>query len=206
MVYNEVFPLWVVTSPSEGGFEFDSQNIGVLITVCGTISIILQTTVYPIFAEKLGVLRMYKIGVGLIIFASCLTPMVSSVNILKSKAAVWIGLGFVQLLLLISSNWAFVSVFVLINNASYSQQRATVNGLGQTFASLGRLIGPYCGANLFAWSEDNGLNWPFNYYLVFYLIAVISLVSLYVAYMLPRTIERRKREPRVHNYTSHEVR
>lgn len=51
------------------------------------------------------------------------------------------------------------------------------------------------GANLFAWSETSGNPWPLNYYFVWYIVAVAGLLSLQVSRGLPKTIERRKREP-----------
>jgi MFS family permease len=99
-----------------------------------------------------------------------------------------------------SAMWVFTSVFVFINNSCYSHERATVNGIGQTCASFGRFTGPYIGATLFAWSENNGFLWPFNYYLTWYVIALVSIGNSYLSRLLPRSIERRKREPREPRY------
>jgi hypothetical protein len=71
-----------------------------------------------------------------------------------------------------------------------------VNGIGQTCASLGRLSGPYLGSVLFAWSETNGLNWPFNQFFVFYLLAVMAVFIYQYSLYLPKSIQRRKREPK----------
>ncbi len=67
---------------------------------------------------------------------------------------------------------------------------------GQTCASLGRLLGPLFGAPLFAWSEGNGLPWPLNYCLTWYLLCVLMLSTAQMSSFLPRSIERQKREPR----------
>eukprot|EP01035_Chromulina_nebulosa_P017406 gene17406-22955_t len=72
---------------------------------------------------------------------------------------------------------------------------------GQTFASLGRLSGPYVGANLFAWSETNSLSWPLNYYFTFYLFGVFGILFTKLGSLLPKSIQRRKREPKVPRYT-----
>lgn len=197
MIYNEVFPLWVVLTPNQGGFQLNSDGIGIIIMVCGVLSILLQATVYPALAEALGVLNMFKLSAIFMIIVAIITPAISLFNVWHTSWVIWVALTFIQLSQTVSSNWAYISIFVLINNSSYRQQRATVNGLGQTFASLGRLCGPFLGATLFAWSESNGLYWPLNFYLVFYAVAFVCFVDLYVGYQLPYTIERRKREPRI---------
>ncbi len=40
IIMNEVFPLWVVTSKSDGGFNFNTQKIGTVILFSGPISIL----------------------------------------------------------------------------------------------------------------------------------------------------------------------
>eukprot|EP01031_Cornospumella_fuschlensis_P036266 gene36266-43994_t len=195
MVYNEVFPLWVVTPPSEGGFALTSDKIGGVITVCGIGSILLQVFVYPWLAERSGVLKMFKMALVMLMIGSISTPMLSVLIPLHCPTCNYVGLVAIQLLMIVSSNWAFVSLFVLISNAAYRSQRATVNSIGQTCASLGRLVGPVLGANVFAWSENNDQGWPLNFYLVFYLVCLCCVWSFLWVGKLPRSIERRKREP-----------
>ena len=43
IIMNEVFPLWVVTSKSDGGFNFNTQKIGTVILFSGPISILVST-------------------------------------------------------------------------------------------------------------------------------------------------------------------
>ena len=45
---------------------------------------------------------------------------------------------------------------VFISNSSAPEERGKVNGLAQSIASFARMIGPYIGGSLFAWSEQNG--------------------------------------------------
>ena len=37
------------------------------------------------------------------------------------------------------------------------ENRGTVNGVGQSFAALGRMLGPMMGAPILAWSETSGI-------------------------------------------------
>jgi MFS family permease len=193
---NEIFPLWVVTPKSLGGFEFTSDKIGISTMCCGVIAVILQLFFYPKLVEWIGTLRTYRWCTLMYALGAALTPLVSLVNETTSPWVMWTSIIGSQLLLTVPASFVLVTVFVFINNSCYSQDRATVNGIGQTFASLGRLLGPYSAARIFAWSETNHLKWPTNFYFVFYLIALITLMNWYLGMFLPRSIERRKREPK----------
>lgn len=194
---NEIFPLWVVTPRSLGGFEFHADNIGMSTMVCGVVSVILQITFYPKLVQWFGTLGTYKLCTICYAIGAFIAPMISLLNHVESPAVQWIGIITAQILLTVPASFVLVTVFVFINNSCYSQYRATVNGIGQTFASLGRLTGPYLAATLFAWSETNHMTWPFNYYFTFYIVGFITLMNWYLAIFLPRSIERRKREPTV---------
>ena len=87
------------------------------------------------------------------------------------------------------------AVMVLINNSCYSCVRGTVNGIGQTLASTARVIGPFVGGVVFAWSESNGLPWPLDYHLVWNLQTLICAVVLYQSMLLPGSIDQAKADP-----------
>jgi hypothetical protein len=198
IVMNEVFPLWIVTAPETGGFAFTSHDIGVATMICGTVAIALQLTLYPKLVDWYGILSAYRLSVIVFGISCIVTPSVSFVNQYHNTFLTWFVLVFTQLLQSITATWVLITVFVFINNSCYSHQRATVNAIGQTFASIGRLTGPYLGATLFAWSETNHQKWPFNYYFVFYLLAIVSVGNWYLSKILSPSIVRRKREPKKH--------
>ncbi len=196
----EIFPLWVVTTPASGGFGYSSATIGVSTMICGVVAIFTQVSLYPLLVEWWGVLRVYRLGTTMFAAGCFLMPMVSLTSKLGSSLLTWALVVLASAAVNISSSWVLICVFVLINNSCYSHQRATVNGIGQTFASLGRISGPYLGAIAFAWSETNGLRWPLNYYFVWYLLAALATLNHFAAYLLPKSIQRRKREPRSMTY------
>ena len=85
-----------------------------------------------------------------------------------------------------------------------------MDGIGQSVAATGRFIGPWAGdshafasasqlecagASLFAWSKSNGLSWPFNFHLTFYVMSAVMVFSFapaVCACVLPRTLDRKK--------------
>lgn len=199
---NEVFPLWVVTSKSDGGFGFDSHSIGLISMISGPIGIAAQLLIYPSVVAKYGVLATFLISMFFYALILMIMPLTSTLNHLNSTVVVWSAIVAVLSMMTIAIMWSMITVFVLINNSCYSHERAKVNGIGQSMASLGRLFGPYTGASLFAWSEVNGLGWPLNYYFAFYFLSFISIGIFFTAKLLPNSIQRRKREPKVPRYSS----
>eukprot|EP00053_Salpingoeca_punica_P013965 m.126810 g.126810 ORF g.126810 m.126810 type:complete len:686 (-) comp16347_c1_seq7:1199-3256(-) len=86
---------------------------------------------------------------------------------------------------------AFSAVMVLINNSCSAAERGTVNGLGQSMASLGRMIGPAIGGVAFAWSENNGFGWPFDFHFVWHCISMVALGAYCLSRLLPLSIDKK---------------
>uniref|UniRef100_A0A7S3HCF8 Major facilitator superfamily (MFS) profile domain-containing protein n=1 Tax=Spumella elongata TaxID=89044 RepID=A0A7S3HCF8_9STRA len=198
VIGNEIFTLWVVTSRADGGLSYNTQQIGVAVMICGVIGTLLQLTLFPYASDRLGTLGVHRYG-GLMFAANSLfipcIPYISS-NPTITMIIVVLALTMQS----VAATWYLISTFVLISNSCYSHQLATVNGIGQTCASLGRLSGPYLGSVLFAWSETNGMEWPFNQYLVYYLLALLCVLIYQYSFLLPKSIQRRKREPKFRNW------
>ncbi|KAF9365190.1 hypothetical protein BGX34_010994 [Mortierella sp. NVP85] len=88
--------------------------------------------------------------------------------------------------------FAFTSVMVMITNASPSHLLGTVNGIGQTSASFMRAFGPAIGGSLWAWSLSNGQSFPFNYFLVFILLASSAGFGLFYSLSIPSNLGFKK--------------
>jgi CBS domain containing-hemolysin-like protein len=65
-----------------------------------------------------------------------------------------------------------------------------VNGIGQSLTSLGRFIGPIAFSYMFAWSENNNAPYPFNYFLCFIVLAILSVANAWMSTLLPKSIQR----------------
>lgn len=83
----------------------------------------------------------------------------------------------------------FTSVIVLINNSCLPEQKSKANAIGQTLSGACRSIGPDFGANIFAWSENNILGYPFNYTFLFRIISYFYIVAAIGTYILPKSVE-----------------
>ena len=83
---------------------------------------------------------------------------------------------------------AFTCVFVLISNASTVSNRGTVNGLGQSLASIGRTVGPVFGGNTIAWSMSQNGAYPINWMFTWHLVALLTFVLILEVRMLPESV------------------
>ena len=196
----EIIPLWVVTNKEDGGFGFTAQMIGLCTMITGPISIVGQLVLYPRLVERQGLIGTYKFAAQVLTVSVVCMPFISLTNSwdfpLFTTSLVVLGMSVINT----SQMWVLISVFSFINNSCYSYQRATVNSIGQTFAATGRLLGPYLGGVIFAWSETTGLPWPLDYSFTFYLIGLLAYFSGSLVDFFPRSIQRRKREPKKLRY------
>jgi len=61
---------------------------------------------------------------------------------------------------------------------------ASINGAIFAVGNLVSAIGPGVGAAIFAWSNSNGLFFPFNYYLIWLLLSGCALINLFIRLMI----------------------
>lgn len=176
---DEVLPLYLLNPIKHGGFEYNSSQIGFIYMLSAPIQLFglyiffitnsnfnNKIFFYPLWTEWFGYRKGMIIGC---IIESALTyyfPILSITN--KSKFIIktillCIIYGIVQMFRVM----CFTSVIVLINNSCYPEQRSKANAIGQTINGISRAFGPYIGAYIFAWSENNFYGYPFNYTFLF---------------------------------------
>jgi MFS family permease len=195
----EIFPLWLVVPSESGGFGFSSRQIGLMITITGPINIISQLFLYPYFVEKYGPLQVFRMGITMYAVCAFSLPFCAAGPLREMKLLSIVLVAVGNSLLTSAAGWCFICVFVFINNSCYSHQRGKVNGLGQSCASLGRLVGPIAGSSLFAWTTHQS-HWPFNYGFTWYVIGCGAIYIWKLSSRLPKKIVKRRREPRVPRY------
>eukprot|EP00656_Telonema_subtile_P014640 TRINITY_DN17543_c0_g1_i2.p1 TRINITY_DN17543_c0_g1~~TRINITY_DN17543_c0_g1_i2.p1 ORF type:complete len:536 (-),score=96.73 TRINITY_DN17543_c0_g1_i2:452-2059(-) len=195
MLCDELFPLWVMTPTEAGGFALDTQQIGLILACGGPFQLISQLAVFPVLVGKVGVKRLFEATTLWVAVVVCAMPWTSLTN--TAPAAVyWVLLVLAFSMMACGRVAALTSLFVLINNSVLAPQRGTVNGIGQSFAAIGRFVGPWAGASLFAWTQGNSLRWPLNYHLTWYAVAVVAVLSSGLCYfILPSSLEKSKLSP-----------
>lgn len=195
----EVFPLWLALPTYEGGFGFTSFKIGLLVTISGSVNIISQLLIYPTLVETYGTLHIFRLGIIAFLLSALLLSFCTEYFMPNMKILLIILVSIGNCVLTASAGWCFICVFVFINNSCYSHQRGKVNGLGQSFASIGRIVGPICGTSIFAWTSHQS-RWPLNDIFVWYFVAFGAFCIWRLSTKLPKKIVKRRREPQVPRY------
>ncbi|XP_078602625.1 uncharacterized protein LOC144876815 isoform X3 [Branchiostoma floridae x Branchiostoma japonicum] len=103
----------------------------------------------------------------------------------EAPARVWGPLLSVIVMMEQGKTLTYLAAIVMVGNAGVQTTRGTVNGIAQTLAALSRLVGPAASANLFAWTTDNGMSWPMDHHLTFYLLTVLCLLVMFLCTRLP---------------------
>lgn len=158
--YTEIFPLFLVMKRYDGGFGFTSNDLGFSTMICGFLSVFIQYFYYTKLIDKYGLLNSMKISIFSFSFLCLLTPYLNEFynlfypnfdpNNNQQYFFLIIVINFFQTFTTIFNQWLLISNFVLINNSCYTEERATVNSIGQSMASTGRFIGPLIAAPFFA--------------------------------------------------------
>ncbi|KZS89259.1 MFS general substrate transporter [Sistotremastrum niveocremeum HHB9708] len=186
---NFMQPLFQSTPIALGGLSLKPQDIGSILGLLGLYNCIIQGLVFAPAHQRLGTTRMFRICLSAyaIIFSGW--PLVNSIARKNGTAAgPALILYTAQLSLVPFGRMAFSCSNIFLTSAAPSRSSlgATV-GLGQTFASLCRSIGPSLAAALFAVSIEQSL---LGGYLVYVVLICIVFVALLASFTLPRVIRR----------------
>ena len=104
----------------------------------------------------------------------------------------WVLLLVIMSLMIATRNSLLTATVVLLGNSSEPRIRGTINSFGQFVAALLRVAGPTVGALLFAWSESNGMRYPFNYHFNFFVLCGVILTVFFLSYWWTKEIETKK--------------
>jgi MFS family permease len=132
-----------------GGFGMDAPEIGFLFMVYAVSGMIIQFTVFPIFASRYGVICCMKICSIAFPIVYFLTPFTSMIPYSPLRQ-------FSMLILMLIKGWASMSAFpssiiLLTRSAADSNVLGTLNGVSASFSAMGRAIGPMIGGFTFTY-------------------------------------------------------
>ena len=175
IVYDEIFPLWVMSDRDKGGLSMPQIHIGQIMSFTGMILLFYTFCLYPICAKALGSKMGFRVGQFLAAPCFLITtllhyvPANSSMLIPLTIAAVSITKMSVAL--------AFSSIALLLNETVSAEKRASMNGLSMSLGSLSKGLGPFSGSLTLAWSINNGLPFPLDSHFVYICIFIIAIAS-----------------------------
>ncbi|KAI9335685.1 major facilitator superfamily domain-containing protein [Obelidium mucronatum] len=173
IILDEVFSLWIVTGSEDGGLGYNSAEVGIVLSIIGALALYMQLITYPQLTRKYAPISLFRTGAVLYLVPYLSYPILSGYlnKTIENKTTIWILLICNLALRQFCNVITYTSIFILINNSASPGNLGLINGIAQTSAAFVRSIGPALGGIMWAWSINNGLGFPFNYWFVFLVVS-----------------------------------
>ncbi|KAF9085796.1 hypothetical protein BGX29_001770 [Mortierella sp. GBA35] len=192
IVFEEVYTLYAVTPVASHGLGWNAMQLSTSLACMGIVQLVMQFVVYPKLERRFSAVWLFRCAQLLYCCVYLAFPLIRAFavdesdtetggQITRVRYMVLTGLVFKYL----CSVFSYTSVMVMITNSSPAHLLGTVNGIGQTSASFMRAFGPALGGILWAWSLGNRLDFPFNYFFVFFLMGTIALLGFIHSFSIP---------------------
>ncbi|RNJ56844.1 hypothetical protein D7B24_006860 [Verticillium nonalfalfae] len=106
-----------------------------------------------------------------------------------TPVGLWVPLIVLILLRYAAMVVGLASLQIMSNDMVKPEERALINGLGQSVGSFARAVGPSLGGFTWSWSLGNSLIAPFDFHASFVLLALISSAQFISSLALPNQQE-----------------
>jgi MFS family permease len=190
LCFDEVFGIWALRKPNEGGINFSTFQIGISHAFSSICMLILQLFIFVPLERKLGLKKIFILSMIVWIPSLSMMPFSNSLYYI-SPYLMWTFLLICIGLKSSMGTTAMAVINLMINNAAGQKAIGSVNGLASSMAAFSRLIAPTFGGTIFAWSANSDLYFPLDFHFLFILLSMISLMNLFIALKLPESINKR---------------
>ncbi|KIY70801.1 MFS general substrate transporter [Cylindrobasidium torrendii FP15055 ss-10] len=186
ITFRAIQPVFMSTPHELGGLGLTPSTIGKILSGYGIVNGLFQVFAFARLNNAIGSKATFLIGIASCIPSFACYPIMS--HLIKSQgmsSRVWIVLA-IQIMLSVLTSMSYGAVFIYI--AAASPNRASLgatNGLCQMLVSVFRAVGPAAANSLYSISLKKNL---LDGYLVYYVLLVIVVLSLFVASLLPRRL------------------
>ncbi|KAG8688287.1 hypothetical protein FRC11_005719, partial [Ceratobasidium sp. 423] len=154
ITYGGLVPVVFAVSVKDGGLEFSSRAIGIILGLQGIITGLVQVFFFAPLHRRFGNKRLYVTGYMCYSLLILSLPIMHTFAVLEMRRTIWVILG----LHIALSCFAFMSfgcVAIYVNSSAPSKDSlGTLNGISQTIISTIRAIGPATATSLFALSVE----------------------------------------------------
>lgn len=207
IMIDTVFPLWVMSNASSGGFEYSPVEIGHIMSFTGVAMILYNFLLYPIQANIWGERKSFYLGTVISAPLYLTLPLVTMLHCGASSRRPCGNLIFFLITvnvicIKLCGNLAFSASSLLINRSVPQHQRASLNGVSMTLSSVAKAIGPCIISLAYAWSVESDYTtgnqkhkFPFDFHLVFILLALCALLTAFCFDVLYTEVERESSTP-----------
>jgi MFS family permease len=186
---DEVFPMWAMLQPKDGGIGFTSSDIGYSWVPIGVVLMLFQLFIYHRLATRFGALMLFRAGMAVLCVIMALYPTLNMLAFV-SRVALWLGVIPLVAARGLGATLSFTSANILLNASTDEVFLGRLNGSASAIGGLARALAPFVGGNLLAWSVNNGLGFPLNHYLVFLLLSIVAAGNVGLTYALPKSFQR----------------
>jgi MFS family permease len=150
VIYEEVYALYVAEPLREGGLQFTSFDIGLILSLSGVIQIVSQVFIYPVVERRCGQKGTFRWAAILLVIFSIALPFCTDFarSIVTSpdghytsdqKVAVFAVLFVLLSGKTLASVMGYIPVIIFVNDSAPTPSSlGTVHGCGQVMASLVR--------------------------------------------------------------------
>ncbi|KAI8601236.1 major facilitator superfamily domain-containing protein [Dissophora ornata] len=195
IIFEEVYTLYAVTPLSSHGLGWNAMQLSTSLAAMGAIQLFMQFVAYPKLERIFSAVSLFRFSQLMYACVYLLFPLIRAFAVDEDDAETGGQIPRVRYLVLtglvfkyLCSVFSYTSVMVMITNSSPPHLLGTVNGIGQTSASFMRAFGPALGGILWAWSLSNKLNFPFNYFFVFFLMGTIAILCFVHSLSIPHDL------------------
>lgn len=172
--FDQVFPLWTISSVTKGGLDWTTSEIGQVLLACGLSILIFECFAVPCITKRIGVAVSNRVATSTLIPVLLVFPVLSRLN---GAGGYEYATVFIDLFAFYAcSNATYISLLLGINNATEEDRRGELNGIATTIGNLARVLGPAVCSAVFAASINVDYHFPLDAHLTFMLMASGMLI------------------------------
>jgi hypothetical protein len=179
----EIIPYWASAERAHGGLGYDYFNISKIYFYMLFPQVIIQLIMYPIMQKMKGDTWILWVGHAVHVVTFIALPSTASLVHQKLEIAwivTWITLRN------IASFVNFATLQKVSNDVVQFEDRGKLNAIQMMVSSLFQIFGMFMGGWLISYTMTAGFKFPFNYYLVFLLLSLISGFIFILIHQLSR--------------------
>ncbi|KIJ65572.1 hypothetical protein HYDPIDRAFT_187328 [Hydnomerulius pinastri MD-312] len=154
-----LLPLFFSTPTAYGGLGLSPSSIGVWLGMMGLVDGTFQALFFAKLVDWMGPKRLFCNAIVCYIPVMLMFPAMSWLVQFRGSVDNWIYFCLAsQLVLMVFWDVAFGCVFMFITASAPSKNTlGSINGMGQTLASIARAIGPALATSIYAFSKEYNL-------------------------------------------------
>ncbi|KAG2363254.1 MFS general substrate transporter [Suillus spraguei] len=185
-----LLPLFFSTPTYLGGLGLTPSRIGLCMAIFAMADGVFQALFLAKIVDWIGPKRLFTVSVSCFIPAVLMFPVMSWLIHTRGMVDYTIAFALLsQLVLMVVWDMAFGTVFMFVTaSAPTKNVLGAVNGLGQTSASMARVIGPAFATSLFAFSKEHNI---LNGNAVYVVLIMLAGVLRWLGSHLPDEIQDR---------------